>query len=423
MRDSPQYLDFELPKLYKYTGLFVIIGLAMLHWSQAMYFLGGQPARLGSLAVGFGLIVGAALLRARGQIVKYLPFVFITGSYFILLAMLTKIQEHVIWYDNLQQTFTLVCLFLFWSGYILAREKRHDFVSANQWSLIGVSLLALLCLMRFLQFVKLISFEGSARGYGDVSLNAVGVAFANSCLGLIFLVLGILNKNPLRKTLFLLVACAAFFVVLSSASRGAILWSSGAIIFFFILNRHRNYLNVRSILVAALSMVLLLPVLAVLYQTNYAIAERVDILIDRFLQILDLFNKYGSDDASVTQRQYYWTSYLSTIDQWIIFGEEGQDGYPHNQWLEIFVKFGLLGLPMFIMSIILLFKISWSALREKLHPDIEFSMITTLFMFGYLSSMTSLSLQVNRVLWLGFGYLLGYYMGRSKRQKRAQPVY
>ena len=188
MRDSPQYLDFELPKLYKYTGLFVIIGLAMLHWSQAMYFLGGQPARLGSLAVGFGLIVGAALLRARGQIVKYLPFVFITGSYFILLAMLTKIQEHVIWYDQTQQIFTLVCLFLFWSGYILAREKRHDFVSANQWSLIGVSLLALLCLMRFLQFVKLISFEGSARGYGDVSLNAVGVAFANSCLGLIFLV-------------------------------------------------------------------------------------------------------------------------------------------------------------------------------------------------------------------------------------------
>jgi len=159
-------------------------------------------------------------------------------------------------------------------------------------------------------------------------------------------------------------------------------------------------------------------VVAVLYNANYAIAERIDILIDRFTQMFDLFNKYGRGDASVSARQYTWSSYLSTIEQWIIFGEKRQSGYPHNQWLEMFVKFGLLGTPMFLMSIILFFKISWSAVREKLHPDIEFSIITTLFMFGYLSSMTSLSLQVNRVMWLGFGYLLGFYLQRSKRQNR-----
>ena len=419
MRDSPQYRDFELPKLYKHSGLFVILGLAMLHWSQAMYFVGGQSGRLGSLGVGFSLIVGAALLRAKGQIVQHLPFVVLTGSYFILLAMLTKFQDHAIWYNLQQQIFTLVCLFLFWSGYILAREKRHDFVSTNQWSLVGVGILALLCLIRFLQFVKLISFEGSERGFGDTTLNAVGVAFANSCLGLVFLVLAILNKNLLRRALFLLVASAAFFVVLSSASRGAIIWGSGAIIFFFILNRHRKYLSGRSLLATVLSMVLLLPVLAILYNANYAIAERFDILIERFTQMFDLFLKYGGQDASVTERQYRWSSYLSTIDQWTILGEKGQYGYPHNQWLEIFVKFGLLGLPMFCMSIILFFKISWGAVREKLHPDVEFSIIATLFMFGYLSSMTSLSLQVNRVLWLGFGYLLGYYLECSKRQNRA----
>ncbi len=166
-------------------------------------------------------------------------------------------------------------------------------------------------------------------------------------------------------------------------------------------------------------MALLLPGLVVLYQSNYAIAERVDILIYRFTQLFDLFRKYGGDsDRSIGARQYAWNSYLSTIDQWIIFGEKRQNGYPHNQWLEIFIKFGLLGIPMFLMSIILFFKISWSAVREKLHPDIEFSIITTLFMFGYLSSMTSLSLQVNRVMWLGFGYLLGFYLQRSKRQNR-----
>ena len=416
---AEEYRDFELPKLYRYSGLFVIIGLATLHWSQAMYFVGGQSARMGSLVVGFGLIVGAAFLRAGGQIGKYLPFVVLTGSYFILLAMLTRFQDHAIWYDRQQQIFTVVCLFLFWSGYILAREKRHDFVSANQLSLVGLGFLALLCLMRFLEFVKLISFEGSARGFGDTTLNAVGVAFANTCLGLVFLVMAILNKNLLRKALYLLVACAASFVVFSSASRGSIIWGSLAMVFFFALNRHRGYLTGRSLLVALLSMLLILPGLVVLYEANYAIAERVDILIDRFTQLFDLFRKYGGDsDRSIGARQYMWSSYLSTIDQWIIFGEKRQNGYPHNQWLEIFVKFGLLGIPMFLMSIILFFKVSWSAVREKLHPDVEFSIIATLFMFGYLSSLSSLSLQVNRVMWLGFGYLLGFYLQRSKRQNR-----
>ena len=411
--------DFELPKHYKHSGLFVILGLVMLHWSQAMYFVGGQSARMGSLVVGFGLIVGAAFLRAGGQIGKHLPFVVLTGSYFILLAMLTRFQDHAIWYDRQQQIFTVVCLVLFWVGYILAREKRHDFVSANQLSLVGLGVLALLCLVRFLGYVKLISFEGSARGFGDTTLNPVGVAFANTCLGLVFLTLAILNKNLLRKALYLLVAFAAVFVVFSSASRGAIIWGSLAMVFFCVLNRHRGYLTGRSLVVTLLSMALLLPGLVVLYQSNYAIAERLDILIDRFTQMFDLFRKYGGDsDQSVSARQYTWNSYLSTIEQWIIFGEKRQSGYPHNQWLEIFVKFGLLGTPMFLMSIILFFKISWSALREKLNPDVEFSIITTLFMFGYLSSMTSLSLQVNRVMWLGFGYLLGFYLQRSKRQNR-----
>ena len=91
-----------------------------------------------------------------------------------------------------------------------------------------------------------------------------------------------------------------------------------AIIFFFILNRHRKYLSGRSLLATVLSMVLLLPVLAILYNANYAIAERFDILIERFTQMFDLFLKYGGQDASVTERQYRWSSYLSTIDQWII---------------------------------------------------------------------------------------------------------
>jgi O-antigen ligase len=414
---EPQYRDFELPKLYKYSGLFIIIGLVMLHWSQAMYFVGGNAARIGSLVAGFGLIVGAAFLRARWRTVDYIPFAIVTGAYFIALAMLTKFQRHSIWYEPTQLIFTVVCLILFWAGYILAREKRQDFVSANQWSLVGVGILALLSSLSFLRFVKDISFAGSERGFGGTELNPVGVAYANTCLGLVFLILAILNKNLLRKGLYLLVACVSFFVVLSSASRGAVIWGTAAMVFFFVLNRHRKYLTGRGLLLAMLSVLLLIPVAAILYKTNYAVSERLDILIGRFTTMFDslLGRGHGGGDPSVNAREYTWMSYLSTVDQWIFFGERGYSSYPHNQWLEIFARFGLLGVPMFVMSVVLFFKVSWSAVFDELHPDVEFSLITTLFMFAYLSSITSLSLQVNRVMWLGFGYLLGYYVQRARR--------
>lgn len=58
------FRDFELPKLYKHAGRFVILGLVMLHWSQSMHFMAGNQVRLLSLAGGFSLIIFAGFLRA-----------------------------------------------------------------------------------------------------------------------------------------------------------------------------------------------------------------------------------------------------------------------------------------------------------------------------------------------------------------------
>lgn len=417
-QSSPGFRDFELPKLYQLSGLFVVLGLILLHWSQSMYFAAGNQARLLSLALGFGLIVTAALTRARWQVFRHVPMVAISGCYFLALAFLTKVQEHAIWYDSTQQIFTLVCLVLFWSGYILAQEKRHDFVSANQWVLVVVAIIGIIALLAFMRYVKAISFYGTERAFGETELNPVGVAFANSCLGLVFFALGVLSKSVWRKSLFLFAAALAFFVVLSSASRGAVLWSSGAIVFFFILNRHRKYLSLKGALVLAIGLIVITPLIVTFYQTNYGVAERIDVLFDRFEQMYYSLIGRGQD-ASITTRQFMWDSYLSNMGQWLLLGEKGYTGYPHNQWIEIGARFGLLGLPMLIGSIAIFSGLGVASFRGKIkHPDLEFSIIAILFVFGYLQSMTSLSLQVNRVLWLGFGYLLGAYLVHRKRRAR-----
>ena len=253
------------------------------------------------------------------------------------------------------------------------------------------------------------------RGFGETGLNPVGVAYANTCLCFIFLVLGFLNKRFVIKSIHLLTACFAFGVIMTSASRGAVIWGLCAIVYFLLLNRHLSYFSPKNLFFVAVICVVLVPVILLIYNTNYAVSERINILMNRFEGMYNTLFGIGVHsvvDLSTDSRQFYWNHYFSIIDQWIFLGERGYKGYPHNQWLEILVRFGFLGVPILFISIFLFIRLSLDTLLQRFRPDIEYSIITVLFVFGYLQSMTSLSLQVNRVLWLGFGYVLGGFIAR-----------
>ncbi len=141
-------------KYYKYSGLLVIVGLIFLYWSQALYFVAGNQMRLLSLVFGLGSIVAAACLRAQSRVFQHAPLVIIGGLYFCVLAFIPKFQGHAIWYVKIQLIFCVVCLILFWSGYILAREKRDGFFLAEQRTLVIITAIAILCLLAFLKYVK-----------------------------------------------------------------------------------------------------------------------------------------------------------------------------------------------------------------------------------------------------------------------------
>ena len=306
---------------------------------------------------------------------------------------------------------------MFWSGYILAREKRQNFLSADERTLVIIAGIAIICLLAFLRYVKDISFQGSIRDFGETALNPVGVAYANTCLFLIFLVLGFANKSLIKKSIYLFTASLALGVVMTSASRGAVIWGTCGVIYFILLNRYWRYISFKNLIVALAACILVIPVILLIYNTNYAVSERMDILVKRFEGMYYSIFGLGqsSVDLSTNSRQYYWHYYYSTLKEWFILGEQGYVGYPHNQWLEIFVRFGLLGLPLFFISIFLFLRLGIDTLFQRFRPDLEHSLITVLFVFGYMQSMTSLSLHVNRVLWLGFGYVLGGFIARRSR--------
>ncbi|MGK0489303.1 MAG: O-antigen ligase [Candidatus Endobugula sp.] len=396
------------------SSVLLTIGVISLCWSVPMFFIAGGVSRIGSLVFGFFSIGLAALIRSGLSLDRYLVLFFTTGSYFLLLALQSKIQEHQIWHDSRQIIFSLVCLFLFWFGFILGKSKVKTVNVEREWILVFFGMLGMLAVMGFLRFVKKISFYGVERGFGDNSLNPVGVAYYMMCLTLTYLAIGVYTPTLWRKILFFAVSGLALLAALSSASRGALLAGILALIYFSVLNRRRVKWSVKSLLTTVVGILTMLIIGWVSYYENYAISERIELLIERINHMFMAFTGEASD-ASMSARELIWNYYIQNIEAWIFFGERGYSDYPHNQFLEILVRFGLLGVPLLLMSVFVFIWVLHHLLKSKRQYDLEFSLISILFIFSYLQSMTSLSLQINRVMWLGFGYFLGVFFNKIHR--------
>ena len=390
----------------------MIIGVISLYWSVPMFFIAGSFLRLGSLVFGFCSIALASLIRSRFDLSRYVRVFCITGLYFLFLGLQSKIQEHNIWDDPLQIIFCLICLFLFWFGFILGRSKETRVSVGNEWILVVFGVCGILALLGFLRFVKEISFYGTQRQYGDTSLNPVGVAYSMTCLVLAYLVLSVCAPKLWRKMLFFAVVALAFIAVLSSASRGALFASLGAVIYFVLLNRRTVQWSIGLWLNTIGGIFFMLLIIWIIYHENYAVSERLELLIKRVNGMFKALSG-NMNDPSMSIREITWNYYIKNIETWIVFGEKEYSTYPHNQFFEILVRFGLFGIPLLLMSLFIIMRVLSYLFQSRQKYDLEFSFVSILFVFSYLQSMTSLSLQMNRVMWLGFGYFMGIFFNRN----------
>ncbi|MDB4586225.1 hypothetical protein OAE01_02035 [Akkermansiaceae bacterium] len=409
-----------IQKKSDYSTLLLVVGIILLHLSQSMFFVAGDVARLGSLGLGLGSICYAAYYRVKNELLKDSGFILKSGAYFMLLGALTLFQEHAIWQNSVQIIFAVVCILLLWSGYLLGRNKRKGRGVVSSWGLASMTVLTAVCISVFLRYNQINYSATLTRSVGDSDLNPVGVAYVHICIAVIFFVLGASAKALWRKVLFFMVVLLALMIVITTGSRGPVLW--GGVTFFYILNlmRVRLRLTVKSLVVISVTIGAVVMVAIFLYKSNPMISERMDVLSIRFSNLfLDFSGESTTIDASSEVRRNKLSAYWSSVESWWLVGEHGHSGYPHQQWLEIFVKFGVLGLPMFLMSVILFLKVSFDGMRKKFPGDIELLLIASLFLYAYLQSMTSLSLYMNRMLWLGFGYFMGYYSSfHNPRRKR-----
>ena len=389
---------------------FLVIGLILLFSNVALYFISGIMVRYVALLAGILFIFFAAYKRGKHLVGKLTPFFLFSLIYFTILALISVFQNQVISYDRIKQIFAIIILGCFFSGYLLSTSRIHFVENFKSWKVRGLTVVIIFALIGFLRYYESISFFGTVRGYGqDTALNPVGVAFTFSLLFIVYFVLTISSQNIFDKVLYGLGMSLSTAIVVTTASRGAIIWAILTIIFLVASSRIKK-IKFSKFFILLLFGIIFLGFVFLFFSNNVILIESFEILIERFSGLLGASNKTASGlDISANSRIEYWNHYASIFSDWILFGERFYSGYPHNQYLEILVRFGLLGIPLLVLSLFVMGQFIHRFLIKKEKRDFELTLISAIFLFAYLSSLSSLNLEMNRAMFFGLGYFFGYF--------------
>ena len=251
-----------------------------------------------------------------------------------------------------------------------------------------------------LQFQAVSAIGGNTRVMDDDFLNTNGIAFVTAQTIILLRWLLFIEKKSIYKILLVLSIILVSVNLIFTESRGALLYLLIVLGFSYGI---KNYIKIKNIIYISLFLYLAFSVI----NSIEFFVVKINSFYDRLLLGFNFIAEQSKSqvDPSLIERREAIDSFLNNFDK-IFFGLKNYQLYPHNQFLEIFMRWGVFGLPIFLISIISILR-SINIIKKKITKNSLTFLICTVFIFTYLQSMTSLSLDNNRFLWLGFGFLIG----------------
>lgn len=265
--------------------------------------------------------------------------------------------------------------------------------------------------LRYANTLQSLFLMGAGRSSGDQNTNPVGIAYMFSIVNICAIHRFFISRNPYLQILSGGLFVASLFIIISTTSRGAILYCtiSYVLILASIFPRIKSHFNL-SWLLSIIAFICILLILPIISSNNEFILQRINSLIYRFTALWDFFNYSSSYDQSSDSRLITYQLWFDRFSEWVIFGCKyyGGSHYPHNSFLEIAVRFGILGWPLIISLILAFYKSIKRLFQNSWVKNVEWYLFSLIFIFSFLQSMTSLSLEINRSLWFAFGYMIAY---------------
>jgi O-antigen ligase len=371
-----------------------------------------NTARLSYLAMGFGLIMLAAFKRVpRGGWGKFLPVFAIVAAAVAFTSMHAPLMEHARHVTVARaHIFRVVCGALVIAGYILGRHRTRQVAQRDRVvTAVAVCVFILPGLLLALMNLEALSAqEMQARTMGG---NPVGVAYTIANLAMVLLVALVFSSGAVESGLYSLGLLLAVALVVCSASRGAVLGGMLAGMYVLFLSRKRWLRVVRSrrfLRIAGAVAIIGIGFLAYA-QRSALLQSREDLLTGRLQAVKQYAAGERGPDLAMKGRLLHLEEVLENVGDWWIIGKVGYARHPHNQYLEFLVRFGVfIGGIAIVWSVRNGMRLATLPYEHKfLRDNMEFVLIAGVFAYSYLQSMTSLTLEQNRVMWLGFGYVMG----------------
>lgn len=399
----------KLRYIEKYRSDLLLFGLFSFFWSLNSYFIGGDFFRYIFLSIGiFSIFISTFTLPFSVNFIKMGIFSFLLLLFYLLLS-----------YFHSQFTFNItvilfdfICYSLFLSGVLIGRY----FYLFKIPSFKLIVLICLFCIIGSYFFLKFQSIyimqelNSNNRNLADSEsvINPIGLAYTNVILLFLFIQIFRFSKYDFfTKFLLVLSILSTIFIVISTQSRGALIYA--LIVYFgFLIRNHFKFRNFPLIFISILGIFLLF------YFSFYYLIEffpflslKLEGISNRLLSLISFFESTGYDTSS-NERQEKWTYFYNNIDSFIIFGEYLYKPYPHNIFLEIIMRWGLVfGFP--ILFYLIYFFILCIKFRRFEKGGFVISLLVVFFLFSFFQSLSSLTLDINRGLWIGLGGIYGFF--------------
>jgi len=356
----------------------------------------------GSLGKYFFLVVGLSLIiRSINGLnfffKKNIFTVFRALVFFMILLFISYELGHQHLLEPMKVFFGIVCLILFLWGAFFKKTPDNFELNLDFRIILLCSLFIIFSSYKFYYF-QLYEGSDSGRNVGE-DLNAVGVAYTHGQLFLIFAFLLKKLNNVKVKIVVVIALFSVLATMMFTESRGALLYLVVTLLMFY-GSFFKKILNPKRVIFV---MIILLGSFFI-FRNNPVIKAKTERINIRFTSMINYLDQSNSYDGSLEEREQMQKVFFERYNE-MYFGYSEYGFYPHNQFIEIFMRWGLLGLPLIVISLYCIAKSILFVFTTKRTNELAFFVIS-IFFFSYLQSMSSLSLEMNRFMWLGFGYIL-----------------
>lgn len=382
---------------------YLILGFFFLFFATKAYVLFGTIGKYFSLLLGIILVCVGSI--KNNSIIKLKARTILNVIvYFIVLLMIAFLRNQNTT-SLLVLTFDLVCLLLFVFGLMLGSSDNSSDYPFLDIKLIKVIISLLVIIGAYkLYIMQASSFVSStidfSRHVADETLNPNGIAYSEAQLLLLFFWFVSNEKKNSLKIFFILGIISILIVMLMTESRGALIFVILTVMFFYM-----KKLSFKKLFFLSVIFFISFHVLS----RNMVFQEKFELFINRFESAIDFANG-NKIDGSLEERKELQSVFFNHFDE-MLLGYENYVPYPHNQFIEIFMRWGVIGLLIFIISIRSIL-VSF-VYKSKISTSSVDYLIVSIFFFTYIQSMSSLSLDNNRFLWFGFGFLLNKNFSRK----------